>query len=95
MRFVTRVYHPNVDASGGICIDILKDQWSPALTMIKVLMSLASLLACPNPGASVSAHPRAGLPLRAASRCGGREFARLRTLCLIDFSPSPCAQTTR
>ena len=49
VRFVTRIFHCNVSPSGGICIDILKDEWSPALTMCKVIMSISSLLSECNP----------------------------------------------
>ena len=47
--FKTRVYHPNISRDGSICIDILKDQWSSALRITTVLLSLSDLLANPNP----------------------------------------------
>ncbi|EJD51888.1 hypothetical protein AURDEDRAFT_181473 [Auricularia subglabra TFB-10046 SS5] len=47
--FKTRIYHMNIADSGAICIDILKTNWSPALSLLKVLLSLSSLLTDPNP----------------------------------------------
>jgi ubiquitin-conjugating enzyme (huntingtin interacting protein 2) len=50
MRFITKVWHPNISsANGAICLDILKDQWTPALTLKTALLSLQALLSSPAP----------------------------------------------
>ncbi|GAB2213473.1 hypothetical protein Droror1_Dr00021518 [Drosera rotundifolia] len=50
MRFITKVWHPNISSqNGAICLDILKDQWSPALNMKTALLSLQALLSAPEP----------------------------------------------
>lgn len=46
--FKTPIYHPNIDFSGRICLDILKDKWSAIYNVQSVLLSLQSLLGEPN-----------------------------------------------
>ncbi|TDH10517.1 hypothetical protein EPR50_G00075950 [Perca flavescens] len=53
MRFLTPVYHPNIDNSGRICHDALKlppkGAWKPSLNISTVLTSIQLLMAEPNP----------------------------------------------
>lgn len=59
--FKTPIFHPNVDFSGRICLDILKDKWSAVYNVQSVLLSLQSLLGEPN--------KYAPLPLRNVLGC--------------------------
>ncbi|AYV82350.1 MAG: hypothetical protein Homavirus35_1 [Homavirus sp.] len=49
VRFLTKVYHPNIDRLGRICLNILKGSWTPVLQIRSVLISIQVLLSSPNP----------------------------------------------
>ena len=48
VKFLTPCYHPNVDTSGNICLDILKEKWSALYDVRTILLSIQSLLGEPN-----------------------------------------------
>ncbi|GMI26607.1 hypothetical protein TeGR_g12384, partial [Tetraparma gracilis] len=49
VRFITKIFHPNVYNDGQICLDILQNQWSPIYDISAILTSIQSLLCDPNP----------------------------------------------
>ena len=44
LQFLTRIYHPNIDSRGNICLDLLEDRWSPQMRISQVLVCIGSLL---------------------------------------------------
>lgn len=54
IKFANKIYHPNINESGQICMDILKNEWSSALSIGRVLLSISSLLSDPNPNDPLS-----------------------------------------
>jgi ubiquitin-conjugating enzyme E2 D/E len=48
IKFATNIFHPNISPKGEICLDILKHNWSPTLTLGKVILSIYMLISCPN-----------------------------------------------
>mmetsp|Transcript_34430 Transcript_34430/g.47986 ORF Transcript_34430/g.47986 Transcript_34430/m.47986 type:complete len:170 (-) Transcript_34430:86-595(-) len=50
VKFLTKVWHPNISSKTGvICLDILKGQWSPTLTLKTTILSIQALMSSPVP----------------------------------------------
>jgi ubiquitin-protein ligase len=54
LQFLNGMFHPNVDQQGNICLDILKDKWSPVLNVTKALLSVLAIMAEPNPSSALN-----------------------------------------
>ena len=55
VKFITKMFHPNIYSDGNICLDILQNKWSPAYDVANVLTSIQSLLSDPNPESPANA----------------------------------------
>jgi ubiquitin-conjugating enzyme E2 A len=49
VRFITKIFHPNVDENGNVCVDVLQNNWTATSDVLSILISLQILLTCPNP----------------------------------------------
>ncbi|EAY22942.1 Ubiquitin-conjugating enzyme family protein [Trichomonas vaginalis G3] len=49
VKFITKIYHPNISSTGGICLDLLIDKWLPSYNVASLLVSIRSFLDDPNP----------------------------------------------
>uniref|UniRef100_A0A8C5KKP6 UBC core domain-containing protein n=1 Tax=Jaculus jaculus TaxID=51337 RepID=A0A8C5KKP6_JACJA len=58
VRFVSKLFHPNVYADGSICLDILQNHWSPTYDVSSILTSIQSLLDEPNPNSPANSQAR-------------------------------------
>ena len=59
VKFVTKMFHPNVYNDGSICLDILQNQWSPIYDVGAILTSIQSLLCDPNPNSPANSEAAA------------------------------------
>ncbi|KAL7009116.1 Ubiquitin-conjugating enzyme E2 2 [Cystobasidiomycetes sp. EMM_F5] len=55
VRFLSKMFHPNVYANGELCLDILQNRWSPTYDVSAILTSIQSLLHDPNPNSPANA----------------------------------------
>jgi hypothetical protein len=63
VKFLSRMFHPNVYNTGELCLDILQNRWSPTYDVAAILTSIQSLLHDPNPNRSVTLSETSRLPL--------------------------------
>ena len=56
VKFLSKMFHPNVYANGELCLDILQNRWSPTYDVAAILTSIQSLLHDPNPNRYVLPH---------------------------------------
>lgn len=49
IRCLNRIYHPNIDLEGNVCLNILREDWSPVLNLNSILIGLNFLFLEPNP----------------------------------------------
>ena len=53
VKFITKIYHPNIDNRGNVSLDILQDKWNPSFQIRTVLEKFHALLSDPKPDDSL------------------------------------------
>merc|ERR1719453_2236858 len=76
VKFISKIWHPNVGHDGSICLDLLNTAWSPALTLERLILSIASLLTDPNPDS-----PMNGEAANLFKKSREQYDAKIRALC--------------
>lgn len=86
VRFVTKVFHPNVHfKTGEICLDLLKNQWSAVYSLQSVCRSIIALLAAPEADSPLNCD--CGNLLRSGDYRGYKSLARMYTHMYASFPP--------
>ena len=105
----TTVFHPNIDMEGHVCLNILREDWKPVLTIQSVIMGLQFLMLEPNaddPLNKDARRPPRARPRPATGERGGGGGGRLRgagcrarwsqlCLCVCALAPQGPASTAR
>lgn len=92
--FTTKLCHPNVHfKSGEICLDVLKDAWTPIWTLESTCRAIIALLGTPD--ASSPLNCDAGNCIRAGDMVGFHSLARMYTLDYGSKEMPPIATVTK
>ena len=78
IKFISKVFHPNIHPqTGEICLDVLKNQWTPAWTLLYIMKAILVLLSIPEPNSPLNCD--AGNLLRSKDHRGFTTLACMYT----------------
>jgi ubiquitin-protein ligase len=89
MMFVNQCWHPNIGVNGHVCIDILKREWSPTLSVLKILLSVQSMLDDPDPTSPLNGEAATMFVNARAGRSWEAYKRTVRKSAQIRYSLSP------